>query len=352
MRRCWSGSTPYASRPAAWPAVLEAAAQPLKSATWRAGLEVVLSRAGGDLARVRRLGPARCEAAVRKHLPRWGRSRPCLRIVRAVYAALSDPTGVRAVRPGVLERVHLVLDDWRHTTSRLAQTESRMVAVLDELDLTDLACGIQGLSAVGAAAILAETGDPTRFATPRALVKHAGLTPRERASGAYTGKTRIGRVGRPAPRLAAWRAAWVISRSNPVYAARFTHLTTGEANRLSAGQARAAIAGALLRQLHVVVTRRQTWDPDIAAAGRTACTAPEQRPPPPESIGQARPVTDRGRPSTRRAGQAPRGIEANDLVDHHGRPRPSPRATRLRAVGTNPITAMQGSGDGQAPAAT
>jgi transposase len=60
-----------------------------------------------------------------------------------------------------------------------------------------------------------------------------------------------------------------------VLAARFTHLTTREANRLSAGQARAAIAAAVLRQLHVVVTRRQAWDPDIAAAGRTGCVATE-----------------------------------------------------------------------------
>jgi transposase len=34
-----------------------------------------------------------------------------------------------------------------------------MVAVLDELDLTDLVCSIQGVSAVGAAAILAEAGE-------------------------------------------------------------------------------------------------------------------------------------------------------------------------------------------------
>jgi hypothetical protein len=40
-------------------------------------------------------------------------------------------------------------------------------------------CRTAGLSAIGAAAILAETGDPCRFATARALVKHAGLAPRE-----------------------------------------------------------------------------------------------------------------------------------------------------------------------------
>ena len=42
---------------------------------------------------------------------------------------------------------------------------------------------IHGISAVGAAAILAETGDPHRFATARSMVKHAGLAPREKTSG-------------------------------------------------------------------------------------------------------------------------------------------------------------------------
>jgi transposase len=41
-----------------------------------------------------------------------------------------------------------------------------MVAVLDELDLTELVCSIAGLTAVGAATILAETGDPARFHSP------------------------------------------------------------------------------------------------------------------------------------------------------------------------------------------
>ena len=63
-----------------------------------------------------------------------------------------------------------------------------MVAVLDELDLTTLATSIPGISAVGAAAILAETGDPRRFTTGRALVKHAGLAPREKKSGTFTGR--------------------------------------------------------------------------------------------------------------------------------------------------------------------
>jgi len=55
-----------------------------------------------------------------------------------------------------------------------------MVTVLGELGLAELATSITGLSAVGAASILAETGDPARFITGRALVKHSGLAPGKR----------------------------------------------------------------------------------------------------------------------------------------------------------------------------
>ena len=249
----------------AWPAVLAAAGVPFRSATWRAALAVALDHCAGDLARVRRLGLARFEAAVRRELPRWGARRPCLRIVRAVFAALADPAGVTVHRPGALERAQLALGDWQDTRARLADVEARMVAILDDLQLTGLVTTIAGLTPAGAAAILAETGDPARFTSGRALVKHAGLCPRDNASGGYQGKTPISGRGRPALRVAAWRAVWAALPNNPVMAARFAHLTTREHNRLARQQARTACAAALLRWIHVVITRRVTWDPAIAA---------------------------------------------------------------------------------------
>jgi transposase len=185
--------------------------------------------------------------------------------VRAVFAALADPAGVIAHRPGALERAQLAMSDWQDTRERLADVEARMVAVLDDLSLTGLVTTIAGLTPVGAAAILAETGDPARFASPRSLVKHAGLCPRDNASGGYQGKASISGRGRPALRLAAWRAVCAGLPNNPVMAARFTHLTTREDNRLARQQARTACAAALLRWIHVVVTRRVDWDPAIAA---------------------------------------------------------------------------------------
>ncbi|WP_446218836.1 transposase [Micromonospora sp. IBHARD004] len=134
-----------------------------------------------------------------------------------------------------------------------------MTRVLDELKLTDLVTSIPGLSAVGAAAILAETGDPNRFASARALVKHANLAPREKLSGTFVGRTKLTGQGRPALRLAAWRPVWGAQRGNAVYAARYHHLTTRETNKLTATQAQTVIAAAILRQLHAVITTGQAW---------------------------------------------------------------------------------------------
>jgi transposase len=260
----------------AWPAALGTAARPLESTTWLAAMGVVTDRCCGDPARLRKMGYDRFLAAVRRELPRWGAKRACGKIVRGLWAALADTGGVAAQRRGVLERVHLLMADWRSLLARLAGTEARMCAVLDELGLTALAASIDGLSAVGAAVILAETGDLARFASGRSVVKHAGLNPAQNTSATLAGATRISRRGRPGLRTAAWRAAWPGVRHNRVLRARYAHLTGRDGNRLSDGQARAACAATLLRWLWAVITRRQAWDARIAAGliPARAVTAP------------------------------------------------------------------------------
>ena len=66
---------------------------------------------------------------------------------------------------------------------------------------------------------------------------------------------------------------WAALPNNPVLAARFAHLTTRQNNRPARQQARAACAAALLRWLHVVVTRGVTWNPAIAAGDKQELAA-------------------------------------------------------------------------------
>jgi transposase len=250
-----------------WPAALDTAQQPFRSRTWTAAMHIVCDRDGGDLTRTRRLGLSRFEQLVRREIIKRGGQKPCGRIVRKLFAALADPAGVLAHRRGGLERVQLLLADWAEDQRRLVDTETRMLTVLDELQLTELVTSIDGVSPVGAAAILAETGDPKRFVSARALVKHAGLAPREKLSGTYVGRTKLTGQGRPGLRLAAWRVVWAVLHTNTVYAARYRHLTNRENNKLTPTQAQTVIAAAVLRQLHAVIVTGNTWNPAIARYG-------------------------------------------------------------------------------------
>jgi transposase len=249
----------------AWPAALGVAARPLQSVTWLAAMGVVTDRCCGDPARLRKMGYDGFAAAVRRELPRWGAKNLYRKIVTGLWEALADRGGVAAQRRGALERVHLLMAGRRSLRTRLAEVEARMCAVLGELGLTGLVTSIDGLSAVGAAVILAETGELSRFASARSVVKHAGLNPAENTSATLAGVTRISRRGRPGLRTAAWRAAWAALHHNRVLAAKYAHLTGRDGSRLAGGQARAACAAALLRWLYAVVTRRQAWDARIAS---------------------------------------------------------------------------------------
>lgn len=249
----------------AWPAVLGAARRPLDSMTWQAAVAVVTARCNGVPARLRKLGYDRFLAAVRRELPRWGGKMVRHAIVRSVWDALASTAGAAGQRRGALERVKMLLEDWRYLRSRIAGCEEKMTAALDELGLTALVTSIDGLSAVSAAKILAEAGDVRRFASSRALVKHAGLNPAEKTSATMAGKSRISRRGRPGLRTAAWLAAWSGRQHNAVLAAKYAHLTGRQDGRLAGGQARAACAAALLRWIWAVITTGRPWDARIAS---------------------------------------------------------------------------------------
>ena len=182
----------------AWPVVTETCAQPLESLTWLAAVQAVTSRCGADPGKLAGMGQEAFTALVRSAVPGWGGQKAWGPIAARIFAALTNTEGVVvASRRGLLRRVADELGDLQRTRAQLRAVEADMVAVLDELGLSRLA-DIPALSAVGAAAILAETGDPRRYDSSSSLVKHAGMSPSDNASGAFYGQAHISRRGRPA----------------------------------------------------------------------------------------------------------------------------------------------------------
>ena len=225
---------------------------------------------------------------------------------------------------------------------KLADTEARMVAVLEDLQLTELACSIKGLSPVGAAAILAETGDLRRFTSSRALVEHAGLAPRQRMSGTFAGRAHLSGVGRPHLRTAAWRAVWGAVKSNPVYADRYRHLTTRETNTAHADPG---------------PDRPCRRDPAPAPRGdhhRPGLGSRHRHPRRPTQADDARGggcLTRRIARPQAGSGRAFRGIESprgiSSLIT--GRPGPSSTQPDHTLPSTSSVTAMQGPTTSQGP---
>ena len=209
----------------AWPTVMETCAQPLLSKTWLAAVQLVTDRCGGQPARLAAPGLQEFTAVVRQAVPGWGGQRVFGPIAGRVFAVLTDTEGVvTACRRGLLRRCGDELGDLRRTRAQLRAVEADMIAVLAELGLSRLG-DIPALTAVGAAAILAEAGDPRRYDSSSSMVKHAGLSPSENASGAFSGQARISRRGRPGLRLTAWRAVWPMLQFNPVMAAKYQAMT-------------------------------------------------------------------------------------------------------------------------------
>ncbi|MBV9206052.1 MAG: transposase [Actinobacteria bacterium] len=266
----------------AWPKVTEACAGPFESVTWLAAVQVVTARCGGDPARLAALGLEEFTALVRGSVPGWGGKKGWGRIIGRVFAALTDTEGAVAwSRRGLLRRCADELGDLARTRAQLRATQADMVAVLGELGLSRLG-DIPGLTAVGAAAILAETGDPRRYDSSSSLVKHAGLSPSENASGAFEGQAHISRRGRPGLRLTAWRAVWPMLRFNPVMAAKYAAMTqaadaaaavpgsqqaraAAAAARARRAKARVACAASLLRWIYSMVVHGTSWDAAVAA---------------------------------------------------------------------------------------
>ena len=325
-----------------WPAALDdrrAAVQVPRPGSPR--MTVVVDRDGGDLARTRRLGWPGSSTAVRREVTRRG-GQTALPADRRATCSPRSPT------PPVWSRTAAARSNGSAgpgglgttTEQRLAETEAPdgrrpRRAGADRPGLLDR----RDLSPVGAAAILAETGDLRRFTTARAVVKHAGLAPREKLSG-HLRRPHQAHRRRPATAAGRRLAGGVgMPAEQPVYAARYRHLTTREHNKLKPTQAQTVVAAAILRQLHAVVTTGQAWDPDIAAHGD---------PGKPATVAAGRlSLTTSGGVTQAGSGRAFRGIE-NPRVSRRSSQAAPPvvDTTRSHAAGHQPDYRYAGTDDG------
>ena len=110
---------------------------------------------------------------------------------------------------------HIVLEDCiaavEAATARRDRLEAHIGAVLPDWSLAPVVRALQalrGMALVGAATLVAELGDITRFANPRQLMAYLGLVPSEHSSGGTRHQGGITKAGNGAARRMLIEAAW------------------------------------------------------------------------------------------------------------------------------------------------
>lgn len=134
-----------------------------------------------------------------------------------------------------LEKIESALEDHVQSDPQLKQQRQ-------------LLCTMKGVREITAAKILAELGDPNRFAHPRQAGAFAGLTPRLHQSGKNQSRAgHLCKIGSPLLRKALYLPAITAMRHNPLFKCFAEKLR-------KAGKPQKVIIAAVMRKMLVVAT--------------------------------------------------------------------------------------------------
>ncbi len=144
--------------------------------------------------------------------------------------------------------------------AHLAEGEAAIAELLRDDVAGQQLHALPGIGPHGAATIRAELGDVTRFSRVHEVVAYAGLDPRTRHSGAFSGQKRLSKRGPGALRHALYLAAFVAARCAPEWRTRYQRLLDrGRAKK----EAYTILARALLRVIYHLLRTGDAYDPTL-----------------------------------------------------------------------------------------
>ena len=114
---------------------------------------------------------------------------------------------------------------------------------------------IKGVGVVTVAGFLSETGDISRFTSPKQIQKLAGLEIKETSSGKHKGRSSISKRGRKRLRKLLFQVVLPLIRSNTEFRSVYEYYTNRIKNPLKSKQAMAAVACKLIRVFYAILTK-------------------------------------------------------------------------------------------------
>lgn len=202
----------------------------------------------------------------------WQPEPPAIRRLKALVRRLEDLQEIQQMERNRLDLADVsvqasIQSVLQHLERQISETlDSIRDHIDDDPDLRnkrDLLTSIDGIGERSAALLLAELGDPLRFASSRAITAFAGLNPRLQESGIYKGQTRISRTGSPRLRAGLYMPAVCSLTHNPAISALRERL---KAKGKSGKQIVCAAMRKLLHIAYGVLKSGQRFDPQLALA--------------------------------------------------------------------------------------
>ena len=146
-------------------------------------------------------------------------------MAEALYHEALNSVGVREGQDAAKFELQHALEIFSLLSQKIEQVEEKLVDCLRRTTYYEPLVSVPGLSAVGAALLLAETGDPSQYKSAKEWVKLAGLNLIENQSGKLKreGK-RISRVGRPVLRHVLYYLSIPLRTHNPDFKVHYLEL--------------------------------------------------------------------------------------------------------------------------------
>ena len=177
------------------------------------------------------------------------------------YETAKDSVGCTEGRTAARMELKLLLEDYDAKLRQYEEIMTTVTALCEQLPEVAELLKIKGVGLVTVAGVLAETGDPRRFDSPRQLQKLAGLAITENSSGKHRGKTEISKRGRAKLRAILFRAAISLAKSNTEFRSLHRYYTTRAENPLKKKQSIIAMSCKLIRVFYAIATKDCAYDP-------------------------------------------------------------------------------------------
>lgn len=176
-------------------------------------------------------------------------------LVEAAHNSIGRPGG-RCSRTELI----LLLEDYRTKRQQLEAITAVLEEEVRKIPHIEQLLSIRGVGIVTIAGFLSETGDISRFTSPKQIQKLAGLEPKEISSGKHKGRSSISKRGRKRLRKILFQVLLPLIRSNVEFRNIYEYYTTRIQNPLKSKQAMIAVACKLIRVFHAILTKGTTYD--------------------------------------------------------------------------------------------